>query len=116
MTTPQKQPEFHPPLSNTLVPVRYVSFGGPAVSETTRSRDELIELRKKDRRWFGVLDVTPSPVAVHVNIALGVNTWWRHTSTPLRGFKCQDCAKEGPQWTVCPTCNGSRRVYTTAWR
>lgn len=113
----EKHPEYVlRPTTVRAAPPRYVAFPNGAVSEVRIPREALIELRSEKRSpWAGALDVTPNPLALAVNIALGLNPWRREPTTPLRCFPCQDCAGSAARWVVCETCGGSRRVPTVAW-
>ena len=96
--------------------VRYVAFPPDGkVSTLNGDRAWFNTLRENSPQWRDALDVTPSPCAVAVNTALGLNTWWRHGVTSLRCFPCPDCDEGKARWVVCETCHGSRRAPSLAW-
>jgi hypothetical protein len=101
----------------TMVYVKhyYVAFPNGLVSEVVMPPAQFDLQRRTDPRWKDALDVTPDPCRLAVHIALGLNTWWRQPSTPLRCFPCPDCADGSAKWLICETCGGSRRFPTIAW-
>lgn len=100
----------------TTQQLKYIAFPPDgAVSEIRMTHEQFEQTCEMNPAWKHALDVTPAPCRLAVHLALGINTWWRQPSTPLRCFPCQDCAGGGARWLICETCGGSRRVPTVAW-